>query len=116
MRPSPYARTIAEMARQRGVVGAFVVSERDGIAVEQTAQVGVDTEAVAALAASLYRKARLAVEAAGHGATAFLHLESAGGRLCAAGRGDLVLVAVCEPRVNVGMLRVEMLRAARTLA
>jgi predicted regulator of Ras-like GTPase activity (Roadblock/LC7/MglB family) len=113
---SPYAQLLGDLTRQRGVLGSFVVSERDGIAVDSAVQVGVDTEAVAALAASLYRKARLASSAATHGETSFVHLEGEHGRLCAAGRGDLVVVTVCESRVNVGLLRVEMLKAARTLA
>jgi len=35
--------------------------------------------------------------------------------VCAVGRNDLVLVALAEPRSNVGMLRIEMLRALETL-
>jgi predicted regulator of Ras-like GTPase activity (Roadblock/LC7/MglB family) len=113
---SPYARVLSDLSRQRGVVGSFVVSERDGIPVDASVQLGIDSEAVAALAASLYRKARLASIAAGHGEAAFVHLEAERGRLCAAGRGDLVLVTICDGRANVGLLRVEMLRAARSLA
>jgi predicted regulator of Ras-like GTPase activity (Roadblock/LC7/MglB family) len=113
---SPYALVLADLSRQRGVVGSFVVSERDGIAVDASVQLGVDSDAVAALAASLHRKARLASRAAGHGEVTFLHLEAERGRVCAAGRDDLVLVTICDTRVNVGLLRVEMLKAARTLA
>ena len=37
------------------------------------------------------------------------------GRVCAVGRNDLVLVVVAEARVNVGLVRVEMLKAADVL-
>ena len=113
---SPFGTVLASISRHRGVLGAFVVSERDGIAVESLVQIGVDTDAVAALAASLYRKARLAAAAAGYGASSFVHLEGQRGRICATGSGDLVLVAIAESRVNFGLLRLEMLRASKGLA
>lgn len=113
---TPFAPLLASLARHRGVLGSFIVSERDGVAVEAHAQIGVNTDAVVALAASLHRKARLACGAAGYGGITFVHLDAERGRVCAAGRDDLVLVTVVENRANIGLLRVEMLRAARTLA
>ena len=71
---------------------------------------------MAALAASLYRKARLSARAAGMGAVSFMQLEAPNGRLCAAGSGDLVLVVVAATDVNVGLVRVDLLRAAAQLA
>jgi predicted regulator of Ras-like GTPase activity (Roadblock/LC7/MglB family) len=45
----------------------------------------------------------------------FLELHAENGRVCAVGRNDLVLVVIAEPRLNVGLVRVEMLKAAETL-
>ena len=75
----------------------------------------VDVMSACALAASLYRKARLSAGAAGLGAVSFMQLEAPGGRICAVGGGDLVLVVVAEPAVNVGLVRVELLRAVGEL-
>ena len=36
--------------------------------------------------------------------------------MCAAGRSELVIVVIAEPRVNVGLLRVEMLQALEMFA
>ena len=113
---SPFADLLASLARQRGVLGSMVVGESDGLIVDSALQVGVKGAVVAALAASLYRRARLSADAAGVGTATFLQLEAERGRLCAVGRNDLVLVALAEPRANVGMLRIEMLRALETLA
>ena len=44
-----------------------------------------------------------------------MQLEAPAGRICAVGGGDLVLVVVAEPAVNVGLVRVEMLRAVGDL-
>lgn len=116
MRRSPFADLLASLSRHRGVLGSMLVSERDGITVDSIVQIGVNSDAVAALAASLYRKARLASGAAGYGHITFVRLDAAGGRLCAAGQGDLVLITISEARANAGLLRVTMLKAARSLA
>jgi predicted regulator of Ras-like GTPase activity (Roadblock/LC7/MglB family) len=102
--------------RQRGVTASLVASESDGVIVDARLQVGQRGDRVAALAASLYRKAGLSAAAAGLGAVGFMQLEAASGRVCAVGRNGLVLVAVARRDANVGLIRVEMLRAAQGLA
>jgi hypothetical protein len=109
--PSPFADMLDSLTKQRGVTAALVVSERDGIIVDSNLQIGQPGEKVAALAASLYRKARLSARAAGMGAVSFMQLEAPAGRICAVGGGSLVLVVVAESSVNVGLVRVELLRA-----
>lgn len=112
---STFAPLISAVTRHRGVQACLVVSDEDGIVVDGTAHVGVGTSAFAALTASLYRKAARASEAAGFGAASYFELEAERGRVMAAGRHGLVIVAVAESRVNVGLLRVELLRAAEQL-
>lgn len=102
---------LSALTRQRGVSGSLLVDETDGMIVEATLQVGMKGTAFAALAASLYRKARLSAEAAGLGAVSFVRLRAAEGHVCAAGRNDLVLVIVADARANVGLIRQEMLKA-----
>lgn len=112
---SAFAAALAAVTRHRGVMACLVVAEEDGIVIDGTAQVGVDTAAFAALTASLYRKAARASSSAGFGATGFCELEAERGRVLAAGRNGIVLVAVAESRANLGLLRVEMLKAAGAL-
>ncbi|GAC1515341.1 MAG: roadblock/LC7 domain-containing protein [Gemmatimonadaceae bacterium] len=112
---TPYTPVLSALTRQRGVIGSLVVSEADGIIVDSNLQIGVRGPVVAALAASLYRKARLSADAAGLGEAVFVTLEAERGRVCALGLGDLVLVSVAELRANVGLIRVEMLKAAGEL-
>lgn len=111
MKSSPFENVLASLIRHRGVMGSLVISEGDGIIVDSTLQIGVKGKAVAALTASLYRKARQAAHAAGFGEAGFLQLDAAHGRVCALGRNDLVLVAVADTGANVGLIRVEMIRA-----
>ncbi len=113
---TPFTKMLQVLSRQRGVMAALVVSEQDGIVVDSNAQIGQPSDRVAALAAFLYRKARLSARAAGMGAVAFMQLEAPKGRICAVGAGDLVLVVVAASSVNVGLVRVELLRAVVELA
>jgi len=113
---SPFVEVLATLNRQRAVVGSLVASERDGIVVDANVQLGVKAPVVAALAASLYRKARLSTEAAGYGEVGFLQLEAEQGWLCAIGREDLVLAVLAGPKANIGMIRVAMLQAREALA
>jgi predicted regulator of Ras-like GTPase activity (Roadblock/LC7/MglB family) len=108
---TPFTPVLQSIARQRGVTAAMIVSERDGIVVDAHMHVGIAEDRVAALAASLYRKARLSARAAGMGVTSFMQLEAPNGRICAVGAGDLVLIIVTAPSINVGMVRMEMLRS-----
>lgn len=112
---SAFEQVIGAVTRHRGVTACLVVAEADGILVEGTAHIGVNTQAFAALTASLYRKAARAADAAGFGGVRLFDLEAEQGRVIAAGRNGLVVVAVAEPRVNLGLVRVELLRAAAGL-
>jgi uncharacterized protein len=113
--PSPFVSSLEHLTRQRGVLGSLVISESDGIVVDAVCQPTVKAPVVAALAASLYRRARQSAHAAGLGGVKYLELVAEGGRLCMAGREDLVVVLVTDTRVGVGLLRVELLRAAAEL-
>ena len=105
---SPFTAILQTLSRQRGVTAALVVSEQDGITLDSNVHIGQQGDRVAALAASLYRKARLSAHAAGLGAVSFMQLEAPAGRLCAAGAGELVLVVVAASTANVGLIRVEL--------
>ena len=108
---SPFAAILSGLIRHRAVTGCLVVDGRDGVIVDAYLQLGVDGATVAALAASVYRKAQQAAGAAGFGDIGFLELDAEHGRFCAVGRSGLVLVLVGESGMNVGLVRVQMLRA-----
>ncbi|HXY31322.1 MAG TPA: roadblock/LC7 domain-containing protein [Gemmatimonadaceae bacterium] len=113
---SPFEELLASLIRHRGVLGCMVVGESDGIIVDANVQVGIQANLVAALAAALYRKARLSSEAAGLTSVNFLQLEAERGQICAAGRDGLVIVTVAEPRAQIGLIRGAMLQSVEALA
>jgi predicted regulator of Ras-like GTPase activity (Roadblock/LC7/MglB family) len=112
---SPFTSVLDALIRHRGVRASLVVSANDGIQIDSNLQMGQDGARVAALAASLYRKARRSAIAAGLGETGFMQLEAETGRLCLLGGEELVLVVVADSDVNVGIVRLEMMRASKAL-
>lgn len=101
------------ITRVRGVRGAMLVSGDDGLVVAEQLMEGIKGTAVAALAASLAGRLRRAMEAAGIGASVFWHLQAEHGALLVVpAASGILVVAVTEPDVNVGLVRLELLRAA----
>ncbi len=114
MRGSPYSNLLAHVMRMPGIRGALVVAVRDGLVVDGRVHVGLHGAAVAALAASLYRRAcRATGDGEEHGR--FVELDAEEGRIMIAGRGDLALMAVVERRANAGQARLAVRRAAENL-
>jgi len=102
------------ITRVRGVRGAMLVSAEDGLVVAEQLMEGIKGGAVAALAASLAGRLRRAMEAAGTGTSVFWHLQAEQGAILVVpgGTGGILVVAVAEPDVNIGLVRLELLRAA----
>jgi len=111
------------ITRVRGVRGAMLVSADDGLIVAEQLMEGIKGGAVAALAASLAGRLRRAMEAAGTGASVFWHLQAEQGALLVVpgrggggnAQGGILVVAVAEPDVNIGLVRLELLRAAEAV-
>ncbi len=110
-----YRDLLDRAMRMPGIRGALVVAVRDGLVVDGRVHVGVPGKAVAALAASLYRRASRATAGA-EDAECFLELDANNGRLMIAGMGDLAFMAVVDPRANPGQARLAVRRAADQLA
>jgi predicted regulator of Ras-like GTPase activity (Roadblock/LC7/MglB family) len=113
---NPFRPILTAVMRHRDVTACLLVDETDGVIVDSTLQFGMRGNVFAALIASLYRRARQAAAAAGMGEASFVQLDAERGRVCAVGHNGLVLIAVAGARVNVGLLRVELLKARAGLA
>src|SRR5207247_2601881 len=111
--PAGYGQALDLVTRVRGVRGAMLVSADDGIVVAEQLMEGIKGAAVAALAGSVASRLGRALEAAGLGAGVFWHLQAEQGALLVVGApSGILVVAVAEPDVNVGLVRLELLRAA----
>jgi len=113
MSVSPFAHALDLITRVRGVRGAMVVARGDGLVVAEQLMEGIKGGAVAAMAASLTGRLQRAMVTAGLGPSQFWHLQCDHGALLVVPAGEtLLVVAVTEPEVNVGLVRLELLRAA----
>jgi predicted regulator of Ras-like GTPase activity (Roadblock/LC7/MglB family) len=111
----PFQAVLNTIMRQRGVTGCIVVDARDGVIVSSTLQFGMRGNVVAALMASLVKKAQQSATAAGLGEASFVQLDAEQGRVCAVEAEGLVLVAVADLRASVALLRVALLDARAAL-
>jgi predicted regulator of Ras-like GTPase activity (Roadblock/LC7/MglB family) len=110
-------RVLDLVTRVRGVRGAMLVASDDGLVVAEQLMEGIKGPAVAALAASLGNRLRRAMEAAGVGSSPFWHLQcEQGALLVVPAAAGVLVVAVAEPDVNVGLVRLELLRAGQAVA
>ena len=106
---------VERLQRQQGVMGVMLVGVDDGMVIAGDAGPGRDADTAAALAASLFRRTRMAASDAGLGDARFVRLEADRGHVCATARGDVVIVAVTSTGINLGRLRLEMLGAVEML-
>ena len=104
-------RSLDRLAKVRGVRGSMFVAAEDGLAVAQLLMEGVNAKALAAFAASLARKVSGASAATGAGHVKFIQMQADGGTLLVAQGTDLLVAVVAEAGVNVGLARLEMMRA-----
>jgi predicted regulator of Ras-like GTPase activity (Roadblock/LC7/MglB family) len=117
MTPERMHDALDRITRVRGVQGAMVVSADDGLVVGEAVMEGIRANAVAALAASLAARLGRATTAADAGTQRFVHLEAEEGALLLMPGGDgLVIVAVTDRHVNLGLARLEMQRMVEDIA
>jgi predicted regulator of Ras-like GTPase activity (Roadblock/LC7/MglB family) len=105
-----FSELLLRVNRIPGVRGSMVVAAQDGLIVKADLMIGVPGPVVAALAASLFARARRSLDAAALGSVCFLQVEAEQGLLFVVApprEAELVLVVVAEAWVNVGLVRVE---------
>ena len=94
----------------------MLVAGEDGLIVAEAVMEGVRANAVAALTGSLARRIRRSADAAGVGFPQFVHLQAAEGTICIVPAADgTLVVAIGEPDVNVGLLRLALLKVAEVM-
>lgn len=109
-----FADALARLSRVPGVRGAIIVEPDTGVPVVAEVEASTSAQALAALAAALFQRTGRASDAAGFGTLNRLQLDAEGGRVLMAGAGDLVLVVLVADDGQLGMVRLEMQRAAES--
>lgn len=110
-----FGAVLDRLSRVPGVRGTLVVDAEAGVPVVAELESDVDGAAVAALAASLVRRAGRATDSAGFGGIRTLQLESTDGHLVVAAGDALAVVVLTAADAQLGQVRLETRRAAETL-
>ena len=110
-----YQSALERLSRVPGVRGALIVDADAGVPVVSELAADVDGGALAALAASLFKRTDRAIATAAFGKLATLQLEAEQGHVIAGDAGDLIIVAIAEPRAQLGLVRLEVHRTAEAL-
>jgi predicted regulator of Ras-like GTPase activity (Roadblock/LC7/MglB family) len=110
-----YTAAVERLSRINGVRGALVVELEAAVPVVSEMSEGVNGMAVAALAASLYRRMVQACDTIGSAGLATLQLQADDGYVVVVGAGDLIVVAVAAHDAQLGLVRVEAVRAAESI-
>lgn len=111
-----FDKVLDRLSRVPGVRGAMIVDADAGVPVVSELAADVDGVGLAALTASLFRRAGRAVDATSFGRLTGLQLVSEHGQLLATGVGALAVVVLTEASAQLGLIRLEARRAAESLS
>jgi predicted regulator of Ras-like GTPase activity (Roadblock/LC7/MglB family) len=110
-----YTEALERLSHVPGVRGALIVERDAGVPVIAELAEGVDGKALAALAASLFKRTTKAADTAAFGQLRTLQLEAHAGHVVVANGGELLIIVVAEKDAQLGMVRLEAHRAAEAL-
>jgi predicted regulator of Ras-like GTPase activity (Roadblock/LC7/MglB family) len=111
----PDLQRIVDGLSQIDGVRAGLVVRRDGTPAGDVV-VGEDEELLGALTGAIFATINRSMQRTGLGELEDLVVSASEGSLQAIGAGDLVLVVLADERSNIGLIRLELKRAAADLA
>lgn len=111
----PYREGLDRLSRIRGVRGALIVDGAAGVPVIADVSPDVPVPALAALAASLYRRTERSARDAGLGQVRALQLVAEHGHILMAQGKDVMVVALAEPMAQLGLVRLEVRKLAEAV-
>jgi predicted regulator of Ras-like GTPase activity (Roadblock/LC7/MglB family) len=112
-----FENIIAELMRIDGVKGVAIVG-KDGLIIEfESADKAIDPDLAAAMVAAAYGSGSTTMERLMAGKTDMIMVEGDRGKILLVDAGENAMLSVfTEPKVNLGLIRIEMKRAAEKIA
>ena len=112
-----FENIIAELLRIDGVKGVTIVG-KDGLVIEsEFTDRSLDPELAAAMIAAAYGSGSTTMERLMNGKTEIVTIEGDRGKILLIDAGENAMLSVItEPKVNLGLIRIEMRRAAEKIA
>jgi len=105
---------LAQLNKTSGVTGSLVVGN-DGIVIAADLNSQTDDDTVGALASSIAATVRKSLDAMRSGELAQVTVESESRKMFLSNAGIGTLVVTTEPRVNIGLVRLEIRNAVEQL-
>ena len=105
-------KIVEDLIRIDGVIGGLLVG-KDGLVVSSTLLEDEDAEVLGAMSAAMFGTIAKAAERIGVGTLRDTIIEAAEGSIQLIEAEDLILVVITERGVNLGMIRIEMRKAAK---
>src|SRR6476619_2032749 len=103
---------VEDLIRVDGVIGSLLVG-KDGLVVASTLLEDEDAEVLGAMSAAMFGTIAKAAERIGVGTLRDTIVEATEGSIQLIEAEDLILVVITERGVNLGMIRIEMRKAAK---
>src|SRR5690242_6589717 len=107
-----HLQQIADSLSQIDGVRAGLIVRRDGSPVADVV-IGEDEELLGALSGAIFATISRSMQRTGLGELEDLVVNASAGSIQAMGAGDLVLVVLADAHSNIGLIRLELKRAAR---
>ena len=104
-------RIVEDLLRVDGVVGSLLVG-RDGLVVASTLLDPEDAEILGAMSAAMYAEIDKATKRIGVGSLSDAIINAQDGALLMLEAYDLILVVIAQRTVNLGLVKMEMRKAA----
>jgi hypothetical protein len=105
---------LANLNKTSGVTGSMVVGN-DGIVIAADLNSQTDDDTVGALASSIAAAVRKSLDGLGCGEFAQITVEAEGRKMFLSNAGIGTLIVTTEPRVNIGLVRLEIRNAVNEL-
>jgi predicted regulator of Ras-like GTPase activity (Roadblock/LC7/MglB family) len=105
-------KIVEDLIRIDGVIGGLLVG-KDGLVVSSTLLEDEDAEVLGAMSAAMFGSVAKAAERIGIGMLRDTIIEATEGSIQLIEAEDLILVVIAERGVNLGMIRIEMRKAAK---
>lgn len=108
-------RIVEDLLRVEGVIGSLLVG-RDGLVVASTLIDSEDAEVLGAMSAAVYGEIDKATKRIGVGTLVDAIIDAQEGSILLLESKDLILVVITHRTVNLGLVKMEMRRAAKRIS
>ncbi|GAC1360836.1 MAG: roadblock/LC7 domain-containing protein [Herpetosiphon sp.] len=106
---------VEDLLRVDGVIGSLLVG-KDGLVVASTLVEGEDAEVLGAMSAAVYGEIDKSTKRIGIGTLVDAIIDAQQGSILLLEAKELILVVITQRSVNLGLVKMEMRRAAKRIA